>query len=80
MPQSPFRVVRVFRGPGPADSLNLQDSWFPCSDFPIAQASKQFDCIVIGGGHNGLVAAAYLAQGGKRVCVLERRHVLGAAR
>ncbi|MBW8885074.1 MAG: NAD(P)/FAD-dependent oxidoreductase, partial [Planctomycetia bacterium] len=29
------------------------------------------------GGHNGLVAAAYLARGGKRVCVLERRHVLG---
>jgi len=36
-----------------------------------------FDCIVIGGGHNGLVAAAYLARNGKRVCVLERRAVLG---
>ncbi|MEJ2131058.1 MAG: NAD(P)/FAD-dependent oxidoreductase, partial [Gammaproteobacteria bacterium] len=36
-----------------------------------------FDCAVIGGGHNGLVAAAYLARAGKRVCVLERRHVLG---
>ncbi len=39
--------------------------------------NKRFDCVVIGGGHNGLVAAAYLARGGKRVCVLERRHVLG---
>src|SRR5436190_1915253 len=38
---------------------------------------KRFDCIIIGGGHNGLVAAAYLAKAGKRVCVLERRHVLG---
>lgn len=38
-----------------------------------------YDCIVIGGGHNGLVAAAYLARAGKRVCVLERRHVLGGA-
>lgn len=38
-----------------------------------------YDCIVIGGGHNGLVAAAYLARGGKQVCVLERRHVLGGA-
>jgi phytoene dehydrogenase-like protein len=41
-------------------------------------AQKQsYDCIVIGGGHNGLVAAAYLAKAGKSVCVLERRHVLG---
>ncbi|KAK7071576.1 Pyridine nucleotide-disulfide oxidoreductase domain-containing protein 2, partial [Halocaridina rubra] len=29
--------------------------------------------------HNGLVAAAYLAKGGKKVCVLERRHVIGGA-
>jgi phytoene dehydrogenase-like protein len=40
-------------------------------------ARKQFDCLVIGAGHNGLVAAAYLAKAGKSVCVLERRHVLG---
>ena len=32
---------------------------------------------MIGGGHNGLVTAAYLAKAGKSVCVLERRHVLG---
>ncbi len=38
---------------------------------------KHFDCLIIGGGHNGLVAAAYLARAGKTVCVLERRHVLG---
>ena len=38
---------------------------------------KHYDCIVIGGGHNGLVTAAYLAKAGKSVCVLERRHVLG---
>src|SRR5688572_258427 len=37
----------------------------------------RFDCVVIGGGHNGLVCAAYLAKAGRRVCVLERRHVLG---
>jgi phytoene dehydrogenase-like protein len=36
-----------------------------------------YDCIVIGGGHNGLVCAAYLAKAGRKVCVLERRHVLG---
>jgi phytoene dehydrogenase-like protein len=38
---------------------------------------SKFDAIVIGGGHNGLVCAAYLARAGRRVCVLERRHVLG---
>ncbi len=37
----------------------------------------KYDCLVIGGGHNGLIAAAYLAKAGKKVCVLERRHVLG---
>jgi phytoene dehydrogenase-like protein len=37
----------------------------------------QYDCVVIGGGHNGLVTAAYLARAGRSVCVLERRHVLG---
>ena len=36
-----------------------------------------YDCIIIGGGHNGLVCAAYLAKAGRKVCVLERRHVLG---
>jgi phytoene dehydrogenase-like protein len=39
--------------------------------------SRKFDCVVIGAGHNGLVTAAYLAKQGKRVCVLERRHILG---
>lgn len=36
-----------------------------------------YDCIVIGAGHNGLVAAAYLARAGRRTLVLERRAVLG---
>ncbi len=41
--------------------------------------NQNYDCIVIGGGHNGLVNAAYLARAGKLVLVLERRYVLGGA-
>src|SRR2546426_1469138 len=38
-----------------------------------------YDAIIVGAGHNGLTSAAYLAKAGKRVLVLERRHVVGGA-
>ena len=39
----------------------------------------RYDAIIIGAGHNGLTAAAYLARAGRKVLVLERRHVIGGA-
>jgi len=41
--------------------------------------AKQWDAVVLGGGHNGLVAAAYLARAGLDTLVLERRDVVGGA-
>src|SRR5438034_718415 len=45
----------------------------------VGIVARAYDAIVIGGAHNGLTTAAYLAQAGKKVVVLERRHVLGGA-
>jgi phytoene dehydrogenase-like protein len=41
--------------------------------------SQRYDAVIIGGGHNGLVSAAYLARAGLKALVLERRHLLGGA-
>jgi phytoene dehydrogenase-like protein len=41
--------------------------------------SKNYDAVIIGGGHNGLTAAAYLAKAGRKVLVLEQCHILGGA-
>ena len=40
---------------------------------------ESYDAIIIGGGHNGLTCAGYLAAKGKSVKVLERRHIVGGA-
>lgn len=45
----------------------------------VREFRSLYDAIVIGGGHNGLTAAAYLAKAGKSVLVLERRAILGGA-
>lgn len=40
---------------------------------------SDYDAIIVGAGHNGLICAGYLAQAGKRVLVVERRHKVGGA-
>src|SRR5271165_4552477 len=44
-----------------------------------AMASESYDAIIVGGGHNGLVAAAYLARHGAKALVLEARGQTGGA-
>ncbi|MEN3284989.1 MAG: hypothetical protein V7607_6129 [Solirubrobacteraceae bacterium] len=47
---------------------------------PLSElAAREWDAVVVGGGHNGLTAAAYLARAGSSVLVLERRERLGGA-
>jgi phytoene dehydrogenase-like protein len=41
--------------------------------------AKRYDAVIVGAGHNGLTAAAYLAKAGSQVLVLERRHLVGGA-
>jgi phytoene dehydrogenase-like protein len=43
----------------------------------LLSSSKIYDTIIVGGGHNGLTAAAYLARAGLSTLVLERRHIVG---
>lgn len=61
------------------------DAWLGCTSIGVlnraivAMNKARYDAVVVGGGHNGLVAAAYLARAGKSVLVLERNGEIGGA-
>lgn len=48
-----------------------------CDTLSAGPPASEYDAVIVGGGHNGLVAANYLARSGIKTAVLERRHVLG---
>ena len=90
MPNSSFTVVPIIRPQDPSQTLvtrispdKVQErvaSKYEWSSLPFAAPARaRYDVIIVGGGHNGLVAAAYLAKNGQSVLVLERRHIVGGA-
>ena len=46
---------------------------------PEQLKNKRYDALVVGAGHNGLIAATYLAKKGKKVAVIEKRNMIGGA-
>jgi phytoene dehydrogenase-like protein len=65
----------VFRSRSAVQSLGLLGLPAPLSEL----TSRRWDAVIVGGGHNGLACAAYLARAGQRVLVLEERERIGGA-
>ena len=62
-----------------ADRGGPPDRLAAAASVPTVSIQVRYDAVVVGGGHNGLVAAAYLARAGWSVLVLERLPELGGA-
>lgn len=73
------RVLWARRASSSTSGSSSSSKYAPAQGLFIPPAKRERDVIIIGGGHNGLVAAAYLAKAGLDVLVLERRHLLGGA-
>jgi phytoene dehydrogenase-like protein len=69
------RACRVER----ASNLCRLDGRSRCAAPGGGFVGQRYDAVIIGGGHNGLISAAYLARAGMKALVLEKRHVLGGA-
>ncbi len=77
--RAPARRVRVaHRRRDVRAFARRADRGHPCAARG-GRMSARYDAVIVGGGHNGLVAAFYLARGGLRTLVLERRDIVGGA-
>ena len=57
----------------------IQAGWRLGAAANEGRVAQRYDAVIIGGGHNGLISAAYLARAGMKTLVLEKRHLLGGA-
>jgi phytoene dehydrogenase-like protein len=71
-------AAAVQNGAGPVGGPRLPSGRIPKQETE-GFVAERYDAVIIGGGHNGLVSAAYLARAGMKTLVLEQRHVLGGA-
>ena len=71
--QPPVRDGRGRRHPASVLQPTAKDG------LTMASTDKNYDAIIVGGGHNGLVNGAYLAKAGLKVLIVERRHLVGGA-